>query len=723
MNVEHKTFPKKMYLCSRYVFHKCKVFFMKKTLLTLFSVMMMTVVTAGENPFFKPFATPHGTAPFNEIRIAHYEPAFEKAMAEHEAEINRIATNPDAPTFANTIEAIEYSGEMMNRVSSVFFNLLGSESNDEMMEISQRLSPRLSEHSNNINLNEALFKRVKAVYDNRHNGGLTPEQIRLTEKYYEEFENSGATLSPEGKEQYRALSMELSKATLDFGQNNLRETNAYGMLLTDEADLAGLPESLIEAAAAKAKAKSKEGWLFDLSAPSYIGFMKYSSRRDLRQKLYMANATKGVKGDEYDNRENVRKIVNLRLQIANLLGYKSYSDYVLKNRMAKNAAGVFGLLNRLADAFGDVAREEVAAVAAYASEMEGTPIEIQPWDWSYYADKLRDSRFGVNDEMTRPYFELENVKKGVFGLATELYGLQFVPNPEIQVYHPEVEAFDVLDENGDFLSVLYTDFHPREGKRSGAWMSSFKGQYVKDGVDSRPHVTIVMNFTRPTNSKPALLTFDEVETFLHEFGHALHGMLSRSTYESLSGTSVYRDFVELPSHIMENWLTEKEYLDRFAYHYETGEKMPDALLQKIIDASNYNVGYLTLRQLSFGYLDMAWHSLTEPFEGDVTRFEQEAMARVQLLPVVPEACMSTSFGHIFSGGYAAGYYSYKWAEVMDADAFSLFRQNGIFDKATADSFRRNILERGNTEEPMELYKRFRGQEPSVEALLKRCGVK
>jgi len=450
--------------------------------------------------------------------------------------------------------------------------------------------------------------------------------------------------------------------------------------------------------------------------------MKYATRRDLREKLYKAYNTKGVNGGEYDNQELVRKIVTLRLQIANLLGYESYAQYVLKNRMAKNATGVFGLLDRLADAFGEVARNEVKAVAAFATEEEGKPIDLQPWDWSFYADKLKDDHYGVNDEMTRPYFELENVKKGVFGLATELYGLQFVPNPNIQVYHPEVEAFDVLDEQGNFLSVLYTDFHPRDGKRSGAWMTSFKNQYIKEGVDSRPHVTIVMNFTRPTENKPALLTFDEVETFLHEFGHALHGMLARSTYPTLSGTSVYRDFVELPSHIMENWLTEKEYLDRFAFHYETGEKMPDTLLQKIIDASNYNVGYLTLRQLSFGYLDMAWHSLTEPYNGDVRSFEREAMARVQLLPVVPEGCMSTSFGHIFSGGYAAGYYSYKWAEVMDADAFSLFKERGIFDKATADSFRRNILERGNTEEPMDLYKQFRGREATVEALLKRSGV-
>ena len=684
--------------------------------------MMMTTATAEENPFFHPFNTPHGTAPFNEIKITHYEPAFEKAMAVHQTEIGRITANAAAPTFGNTIEAMEYSGEMLSRVSSVFFNLLGSESNDEMMEISQRLSPKLSEHSNNIYLNEALFIRVKAVYDARHTSGLTPEQIRLTEKYYEGFENSGATLSAEGKERYRTLSMELSKATLDFGQNNLRETNAYEMLLTDEVDLAGLPASVTDAAAAKAKAKGREGWLIDLSAPSYIGFMKYSTRRDLREKLYMAYNTKGVNGGDYDNRELVRQIVNLRRDIATLLGYKSYSDYVLKNRMAKNAENVFGLLDRLATAFGPVARDEVKAVAAFATEMEGKTVDLQPWDWSFYADKLKDDRYGVNDEMTRLYFELGNVKKGVFGLATELYGLQFVPNPDIQVYHPEVEAFDVLDETGRFLSVLYTDFHPRDGKRSGAWMSSFKSQYIKNGTDSRPHVTIVMNFTRPTENKPALLTFDEVETFLHEFGHALHGMLSRSTYETLSGTSVYRDFVELPSHIMENWLTEKEYLDRFAFHYETGEKMPDSLLQKIIDASNYNVGYLTLRQLSFGYLDMAWHSLTESYSGNVRSFEQEAMARVQLLPVVSDACMSTSFGHIFSGGYAAGYYSYKWAEVMDADAFSLFKERGIFDKTIADSFRRNILERGNTEEPMELYQRFRGREASVEALLKRSGV-
>ncbi len=697
---------------------------MKRFLSTL--LLMTTIITAStaeENPFFKPFDTQHGTPPFDKIKIEHFEPAFDEALKQHKVEIETIAANPFAPTFLNTIAAMEYSGEMLSRVSGVFFNLLGSESNDEMMMISQRLSPKLSEHSNNINLNEKLFARVKSVYDSRQTSGLVPEQIRLVERYYERFENSGATLSAEDKETYRKLSMELSKATLDFGQNNLKETNKFEMLLADKADLAGLPESVLDAASAKAKSKGKEGWMFDLSAPSYIGFMKYSTRRDLREKLYMAYNTKSVMGGEFDNKDNIQKIVNLRLQIANLLGYKNYAEYALKNRMAKNKEGVYNLLNQLAEAFGETARQEVKDVQEYASKLEGKPMEIQPWDWSFYSDKLKDERFSLNDEMTRPYFELENVKKGVFGLATDLYGLKFVKNSNTPVYHPEVEAFDVMDCNGDFLAVLFTDFHPREGKRSGAWMSSFKSQFVKNGVDSRPHITIVMNFTRPTETKPALLTFDEVNTFLHEFGHALHGILAKSTYETLSGTSVYRDFVELPSQIMENWLVEKEYLDKFAFHYETGEKMPAELVQKIIDAANYNTGYLTLRQLSFGYLDMAWHTLTQPFNGDVREFEQKAMLPVKLLPVVPETSMSTAFGHIFSGGYAAGYYSYKWAEVLDADAFAAFKENGIFDKKTAQSFRVNILERGNTEEPMTLYKRFRGHEPTIDALLERSGVK
>ncbi len=695
---------------------------MRKIILSLIIMtVMMNVVKADENPFFKPFDTPYGTAPFDKIKNEHYIPAFEKAIVEHQREIDEITSNPQPATFSNTIEALENAGEMLTRVSRVFFNLNSAESNDEMMEISRTISPKLSEHSNNINLNEKLFERVKTVYMARHSSGLNPEQIRLVEDYYEGFEDSGATLSAADKEIYRDLSMRLSKATLDFGQNNLRATNSYEMHLTDRADLAGLPESEIDAAAAKAKAKNKEGWIIDLSAPSYIGFMKYSSRRDLREKLYFAYNTKCI-GGEFDNIENVKDIANLRLQIANLLGYKSYAEYVLRKRMAKTDTAVFGLLDNLATAFTPIAKKELADVTKFASEMEKKQVELKAWDWSYYADKLKDERFSVNDEMTRPYFELGNVKKGIFDLATDLYGITFVKNPNIPVYHPEVDAYDVLDENGEFLSVLYTDFHPRAGKRPGAWMTSFKSQYIKDGVDSRPHITIVMNFTRPTETKPALLTFDEVKTFLHEFGHALHGMLAKSTYSSLSGTSVYRDFVELPSQIMENWLVQKEFLDRFAAHYETGEKMPADLLQKIIDASIYNTGYATLRQLSFGYLDMAWHSIEKPFDGDVLEFEQNSMERVQILPVVDNTSMSAQFGHIFSGGYAAGYYGYKWAEVLEADAFSLFKQNGIFDKETAHSFRVNILEKGNTEEPMELYKRFRGQEPTIDALLKKNGI-
>ncbi|HTN69120.1 MAG TPA: M3 family metallopeptidase [Dysgonamonadaceae bacterium] len=683
---------------------------------------LLIQASAQTNPFFTKYDTPHGTPPFDKIKMEHYVPAFEKGMEEHQKEIDLLVQSNATPTFENTIEAMEYSGELLDKVSSVFFNLLSSESNDEMMEISQKLSPKLSEHSNNIYLNDKLFKRVKAVYENRITSGLNPEQIRLTEKVYQGFENSGANLSDADKETYRKLSMELSKRTLEFGQNNLKETNKYSMLLTDEADLLGLPESILDAAKSKAKSKNKEGWMFDLSAPSYIGFMKYSSQRPLRKKLYMAYNTKNIMGGEFDNQENVLEIVKLRLEIAKLLGYDNYAAYALKYRMAKNADSVYELLDDLAEAYQSVAKEEVKDIKQFASKMERESIDIQPWDWTYYSDKLKDARFNLNDELTRPYFELENVKKGVFGLATDLYGLKFVRNDDIPVYHSEVEAFDVVDENDNFIAVLYTDFHPRDGKRSGAWMTSYKSQFMRNGEDSRPHISIVMNFTRPTDTKPALLTFDEVNTFLHEFGHALHGMLAKTTYESLSGTSVYRDFVELPSQIMENWLIEKDYLDKFAFHYQTGEKMPVELVQKIIDASNFNVGYATLRQLSFGYLDMAWHTLNEVQDIDIRDFEQKAMQPVQLLSVVPEASMSTAFSHIFSGGYAAGYYSYKWAEVLDADAFSVFKKNGIFDKETARSFRENILEKGNTDDPMKLYINFKGSEPTIEALLYRNGV-
>ena len=682
----------------------------------------MTTIQA-QNPFFSAYKTPYDTPPFNKIKNEHYEPAVEKGIKEHQAEINKIVMIRAVPTFENTIVPLEESGKLLNRVTSVFFNLLSSESNDEMMEIAQRIQPKLSEHSNSITLNEGLFQKVKAVYDKRLESNLTPEQIRLVEKTYRGFENSGATLVGKDRDTYKELSTKLSQLTLDFGQNALKESNKFEMLLTDEADLAGLPQMVKDAAAAKAKAKGKEGYIFDLSAPSYIAFMKYSTRRDLRQKLYMAYNTKCVAGGEFDNQENVKEIAKTRMQIANLLGYPDYATYTLRNKMAKDKEHVYGLLDDLFSAYAQAAREDVKMVEGFAVGMEGKAIDLQPWDWSFYSEKLKDAKYSVSDELVRPYFELENVKKGVFGLATDLYGITFKKNTKIPVYHPEVEAFDVLDKNGKFLAVLYTDFHPREGKRQGAWMSEFKGQYVEKGKDSRPFVTIVMNFTRPTETEPALLTFDEVETFLHEFGHALHGMLTKCTYETLSGTNVLHDFVELPSQIMENWLTEKEYLDKFAVHYKTGEKIPADLVKKLVDAANYNAGYLCYRQLSFGYLDMAWHTLQQPYTGDVISFERKAMDKTALLPVVEGTNMSTSFSHIFAGGYAAGYYGYKWAEVLDADAFALFKQTGIFNKDTARSFRQNILEKGNTEEPMTLYVKFRGQEPTVNALLERNGIK
>ncbi|MFV0329108.1 MAG: M3 family metallopeptidase [Dysgonomonas sp.] len=682
----------------------------------------MTTIQA-QNPFFSAYKTPYNTPPFDKIRNEHYEPAIEKGIKDHQTEINRIVMVRSVPVFENTILPLEESGKLLSQVTSVFFNMLSAESNDEMLEIAQRIQPKLSEHSNSIMLNEGLFQKVKAVYDKRFESNLTPEQIRLVEKTYQGFENSGATLTGNDRNTYKELSTKLSQLTLTFGQNALKEGNKFEMILTDEGDLAGLPQMVKDAAAAKAKSKGKDGYMFDLSAPSYIAFMKYSTRRDLRQKLYMAYTTKCVAGGEFDNQENVKQIAETRMQIANLLGYPDYATYVLRNKMAKDKEHVYGLLDDLFSAYAQAAREDVKMVEGFAVGMEGKAIDLQPWDWAFYSEKLKDAKYSVSDELVRPYFELENVKKGVFGLATDLYGITFKKNTQIPVYHSEVEAFDVLDENGKFLAVLYTDFHPREGKRQGAWMTEFKGQYIEKGKDSRPFVSIVMNFTRPTTTEPALLTFDEVETFLHEFGHALHGILTKCTYETLSGTNVLHDFVELPSQIMENWLTEKEYLDKFAIHYKTGEKIPADLVRKLVDAANYNAGYLCYRQLSFGYLDMAWHTLQQPYTGDVIAFEHKAMNKTALLPVVDGTNMSTSFSHIFSGGYAAGYYGYKWAEVLDADAFALFKQTGIFNKETARSFRENILEKGNTEEPMSLYIKFRGQEPSVDALLERNGVK
>jgi len=677
-------------------------------------------VLAG-NPFFETYKTPHQTISFNEIKNEHYFPAFQEAMKQHSAEVDAIINNPQAPTFENTIVALEKSGALLNKVSSPFYNMLGSETNDDLQAIAEKISPLTTEHANSIRLNEKLFARIKAVYLQKDKLSLTPEQQMLLKNTYEEFANNGANLSEADKAIYRELSKDMSLLTLQYGQNVLKETNNYSLLITNKALLSGLPEDLMGVLASNAKSAGKEGWLLNLKATCYVPFMKYADNRDLRRELYMAYTTKCMLGGEFDNIENVRKIANTRLKIANLLGYKSYADYELIDRMAENKDKVYDLLNKLLAAYKPAAEKEEAEVQAYADK-NGAYFKLQPWDWSYYSEKLKDEKYSVNDEMLKPYFELEQVKKGVFGLATRLYGISFTKNTNIPVYNSEVDAYDVTDEKGNFVAVLYTDFHPRDGKRAGAWMSDFKPQWMEGKTDSRPQITIVMNFTRPTDTKPALLTFDEVKTFLHEFGHSLHGMLTKCTYQALSGTNVYRDFVELPSQMMENWASQKEFLDGFAIHYKTGEKIPQELIQKIIDSENFNTAYFCLRQLSFGYLDMAWHTIEKPFDGDVIAYEKQAMASTQILPIVSNTSMSTTFSHIFAGGYAAGYYSYKWAEVLDADAFSVFEKNGIFDKKTADSFRKNILEKGGTEHPMVLYKRFRGQEPTIDALLKRNGI-
>lgn len=679
---------------------------------------------ATNNPLLGKYTTPFETSPFDKVKITDYEPAFDEGIRVKDLEVEQIANNPELPTFENTIVALERSGELLDRVSSVFFNVLNAEANDEMMDISQRVSPKLSESSNNIYLNEKLFKRIQSVYDKKEQLNLSIEDAKLLEDTYISFKNRGATLSGDEKEKYRQLSTELSLLGLQFDQNALKDKIRYEMLITDEKELAGLPESAREAAAALAREKGKEGWLFNLSAPSYLPFMRYSDLRHLREKMYREYMSVGNKGDEYDNKDIIKRIVNIRTEIAHLMGQENFAAYKLEHTMAKTPEAVYKLLNELLEAYKPVAVKEYEAVSQFAKEMEGKEITIMPWDWSYYSEKLKDTRFQVNDEMTRPYFELSNVKKGVFGLATRLYGITFKENKEIPVYHPEVQAYEVYDKDGSFLSILYTDFHPRDGKQSGAWMSDIKPQYRdKEGKDSRPQIIIVMNFTRPTDSKPSLLTFDEVETFLHEFGHALHGMLANGKYASLSGTNVYRDFVELPSQIMENWLTEKEYLDQIAIHYQTGEKIPEELVHKLVDASNFNTGYACCRQLSFGLLDMAWHTQDRLFDGDVIAFEKESWAPAAILPEIPGTFMSSSFGHIFSGGYAAGYYGYKWAEVLDADAFSLFKEKGIFNKEVAQSFRDNILSKGGSEDPAELYRRFRGQDPTIEALLKKNGIK
>lgn len=674
------------------------------------------------NPFFAhPYETPHDTAPFDQIRLEDYEPAFMEGIRQDDELTDTIVNNPEPPTFDNTI-SFSVPDNLLGRVGNVFFNLLSAETNDDMDALAQKMSPILTEHANNVLLNEKLFARVKAVYESHRE--LTPEEQMLLEKSYDGFIRSGANLSPEDKEKFRAISKELGQLTLQFSQNNLKETNAFLLLLTDKQDLAGLPESAIEAAALAAKERNLEGWLFTLHAPSYNPFMTYADNRELRKRMYMARNTICTHDNDCNNTDIVRRIVNLRRERAQLLGYPTFADFILQKRMAENSENVYKLLNDLLEAYLPTAREEVKAVEQKAKETEGEDFVLQPWDFGYYAHKLQLEKFNLDAEMLRPYFELSRVKEGVFGLATRLYGITFKENQDIPVYHPDVTAYEVFDKDGSYLAVLYTDFHPRKGKQSGAWMTSYKDQWIdEDGTDHRPHVSVTMNLTQPTESKPALLTLSEVETFLHEFGHALHGIFSRTRFESLSGTSVYWDFVELPSQIMENFAVERDFLNTFAKHYQSGEPLPDELIDRIVRSRNFNAAYACIRQVSFGLLDMAYYTMDQPFEGDVFEFERKAWAAAQLLPQPDGTCMSVQFGHIMSGGYAAGYYSYKWAEVLDADAFSLFKEKGIFSQDVAQRFRDHILSRGGTEPPMTLYKRFRGQAPTIDALLERNGIK
>ena len=682
-----------------------------------------TDMTQKKNPLLTPFTDLHETAPFDKIKTTDFEPAISEAIALHQAEIDSIVQQSEAPTFKNTIEALELSGSKLSRITSIFFNLLNANGDDEMIAASERISPLLTEHHNNINLNETQFQSVKTVYEQRDSLSLTLEERRLLSETYDGMARNGANLEGEARERYRELSNELSRLSLKFESNVLKATNAFEMVLTQKEEIAGLPQSALDAAAMKAKEKGHDGaYLFDLSYPSMIAFMQYAERRDLREKIYRAHNTRCV-GGEFDNRDIVIRIAEIRNEIARLLGHKNYAEYVLEHRMAQNSDRVYNLLNQLLKAYKPTALREIKQLQAFAEKKEGHPVKLMPWDYSYYSTLQKDELYDLNDEMLKPYFELEQVKKGVFGLATRLYGLTFKKNSEIPVYHPEVETFEVFDEDGSYLGVLYTDFYPRSTKQGGAWMTSFKDQWItREGENSRPHISLVMNFTRPTESTPALLTYDEVETFLHEFGHALHGLMANSRYESLSGTNVYRDFEELPSQLMENWLPEQEFLETFAHHHLTGEVLPDSLIQKIRNTQRYHVGYHCVRQLTFGMLDMAWHTQTEKIE-DITAFEQNAISPTQLLPVIDGTLISSQFSHVFGGGYAAGYYGYKWAEVLDADAFSLFMENGIFDKKTAEAFRKNILEKGDTEEPMTLYVRFRGREPEIEAMMRRDGIK
>lgn len=670
----------------------------------------------------KPFDTQFHTAPFSKIKNEHFLPAFKKAIEKAKKEIEDITNNPETPSFKNTVEALDFSGEELDRISSIFFNLNSAETNDEIQKIAQEVSPLLSEFSNDITLNEKLFKRIKTVYQAQNSLNLTTEQKTLLDKKYKSFSRNGANLPEDKKQQLRDIDKELSKLKLKFGENVLAETNKFEMLLTKEEEVAGLPEGAKEAAQQLAESKCKKGWLITLHYPSYIPFMTYTNNRELRKKLAIASGAKAFHNDALDNQENVLKIVKLRHERANLLGYKTHAHFVLEERMAKTPEKVETFLNELLEKAKPAALKEFTELESFAKELDGID-QLQKWDGAYYAEKLKQKRFDLDDEKLKPYFKLENVIQGVFTISERLYDLHFEEISTIDKYHQDVLTYKVTNDKGDLVSIFYADFFPRPGKRNGAWMTSYKPQYVKNGENSRPHISIVCNFTKPTKSKPSLLTFNEVSTLFHEFGHALHGMLANTTYPSLSGTSVFWDFVELPSQVLENWCYEKEALELFATHYETGEVIPMDLIEKIKASSTFHEGMQTLRQLSFGLLDMSWHGVESPETiKSVKEHELKAFENTKLYPDVAENCMSTSFSHIFQGGYSSGYYSYKWAEVLDADAFEFFKEKGIFNKDVATKFKEHVLSQGGTEDPMILYKRFRGHEPQPNALLKRAGL-
>lgn len=675
-----------------------------------------------ENPLLAEWGTPFRTPPFDEIKTSHYKAAAEEAIKMAKSEIDAIAENTADPDFENTIAALDSSGQKLSAVTAVLFNLNSAETNKELQEAAREISPLLARFSNDITLNEKLFERINSVYERREIAGMTTEQKILVERKYRNFRLGGAGLADAEKKRFREISEELSTLSLKFDENVLEETNSFELLITDVTDLAGLPAGIVEMAAMEARSRKKEGWVFTLHFPSYFPFMQYSEKRQLREKMLKAYSSRAFRGNEHDNSENVRRIAQLRIEVAKLLGFSSFAEMILGDRMADTPEKVATFLDELYRASGPAAKRDFDNLKSFAVE-SGLEGNLQRWDWAFYSEKLKKKLYDIDDELLKPFFPLEKVEEAIFLLAGKLYGLRFARNSVIPVYHQEVKTFEVYDSENRFLAILYTDYHPREGKNGGAWMTSYRDQRFENGEDIRPFISIVANFTRPTETLPSLLTFNEVTTFLHEFGHALHGMLTRCTYESLSGTGVARDFVELPSQFMENFAYEKEWLDTWAVHYQTGEKLPAEIIHKIRESLVFNEGYACYRQLSFSLLDMAWHTLEEPTVGDIAEFERKAMSKTELFPPVDGLNMSASFGHIFAGGYAAGYYGYKWAEVLDADAFEYFRETGIFNPETADSFRKNILEKGGTEKPMDLYVRFRGREPKIDAFLERSGLK